>query len=61
MGCFLAILTIPDFFFSDWSATSVNFSFTEVLYLVLILVLCFPLSNGLIKFFEKLNNSSGDD
>ena len=59
--CVVCILTIPDFFFSDWSATSVNFSFTEVLYLVLILVLCFPLSNGLIKFFEKLNNSSGDD
>ncbi|MBO4988945.1 MAG: hypothetical protein J6D37_01305, partial [Clostridia bacterium] len=54
--CLICILTMPDFFYLGWS--DLTFSFIEVLYLVFILVLCFPLSKLLIRFFEKLNKES---
>lgn len=54
--CLLCILTMPDFFYLGWS--DLTFSFIEVLYLVFVLVLCFPLSKLLIRFFEKLNKGS---
>lgn len=51
--CFLLTITIGDFFFIGWS--SIHFSFPELLYLVFIIVISFPVSKGLIFFFEKLN------
>ncbi|MGN1235668.1 MAG: HAD-IC family P-type ATPase [Christensenellaceae bacterium] len=52
--CTIGILFLPDFFFSGWSELS--FTFPEILYLLLIVLVAFPLSKGLIRFFDKLGN-----
>lgn len=54
--CLIFTLAIGDFFFIGWSEC--HFSFPEILYLLFIIVLCFPISRGLIFFFEKLNKAS---